>query len=282
MTDTAARRTEDAPRAAGEVVGDRYELLELVGTGAMGSVFVAQDLVLERVVALKRMHTQRPDDEVTLTRFRNEAKCLARLEHPSLPNVYDFGEELVGPALHPYLVMRFLYGDALSDVLAERGRLEQDETLRLVGALADALHVVHEEGIVHRDLKPGNVMIQPDGVPMLIDFGIATPEDAEPLTQTGEILGTMDYISPEQVSGRRASPSSDIYSLGVVAHLCLTGERPFRRANPVASALAHVNDPAPPLPDDLDPSARRTLESMLAKDPADRPTACEVVRALAV
>lgn len=263
---------------ASELVGGRYDLLDLVGTGAMGAVFVALDTRTDRVVALKRLHTRDPGDEVARARFRLEAECLASLDHPGLPRIFDFGEEVDGPAVHPYLVMQLVTGDPLDELLAELGRLEQRPAAGVVAGLAEALAVVHADGIVHRDLKPGNVVVRDDGRPVLLDFGIASPEGGEPLTATGEILGTLDYISPEQVSGRRATAASDIYSLGVVAHTCLTGERPFRRETPLASAMAHVNDPVPALPDGIDPGLREVVRAMLAKEPDDRPTAGEVAR----
>ncbi len=258
------------------VIAGRYELLELVGTGAMGSVFVAQDLLLERVVALKRLHTIRPDDEVALARFAQEARSLAGFDHRGLPHVYDFGEERNGPMVHPFLVMRFVQGDPLSEVLQRDSVLGVPETVQVVVRLAEALALVHEAGIVHRDVKPGNIVLQPDGQPVLVDFGIALAPGVAPLTYTGEILGTMSYISPEQVTGARAVAGSDIYSLGVVGYQCLTGHRPFEGDSPVAAALAHINQPVPEVDKSVPADFRALLRSMMAKNPADRPTAAEV------
>lgn len=262
----------------GDLVGGRYELLELVGTGAMGAVFVAHDARDDRVVALKRLHTRDPGDEVARARFRTEAACLASLDHPGLPRIHDYGEQEDGPAVHPYLVMQLVLGDPLDELLADGEPLPQAVAAGVIAGLAEALAVVHAHGIVHRDLKPGNVVVRPDGTPVLLDFGIASPDGAEPLTATGEILGTLDYISPEQVNGRRATTASDVYSLGVVAHACLTGDRPFRRETPLASALAHVHEPVPALPADVDARLRELVTAMLDKDPDARPDAAEVAR----
>ncbi len=276
--DDSTRRMSVA--AERPVVADRYELLDLMGSGAMGSVFSALDRSTGRVVAVKRLHAQRSDDEVARARLRTEARCLARIAHRGLPEIYDHGEEVVGPATHPWLAMRLVLGDPLSVLLGRGRRLPVERALGLVSETADALAAIHDGGIVHRDVKPANVMVQPDGRPVLIDFGIASIPGQEPLTQTGQVLGTMAYVSPEQVSGERATAASDVYSLGVLAYQALSGVRPFQRDTPVASALAHVTDPPPALTVPLDAEERDLLAAMLAKSPADRPTAHEVADGL--
>ena len=276
----SAPSSPETPAATSLVVGGRYELVELIGSGAMGSVFAAQDLVDERLVALKRLHAQRADDTTARTRFEAEARTLRQLSHPGLPQVYDVGEDFDGVSVQPYLAMRLVTGETLADKLLEHGPLPTRQVAGLVAMLASALSAVHTAGVVHRDIKPANIVVSESGQPVLVDFGIATAEDVEPLTSTGEVLGTMEYISPEQVSGRRATPASDVYSLGVVAFQCLTAVKPFQRDSAVASALAHLHDPPPSLPRSVDKPLADLVKRMLAKDPDDRPLAADVARGL--
>jgi hypothetical protein len=166
--------------------------------------------------------------------------------------------------------MEFVEGQPLVSILHEEGRLPVDWTLHVLGQSAEGLSAAHRAGVVHRDIKPGNLMVRPDGVVKLTDFGIAQARDAAPLTRTGMVVGTAQYLSPEQAQGFEVTSASDVYSLGVVAYECLTGVRPFDGSSQVAIALAHINRPPPPLPDDVPPGVRALVERALAKDPAQR------------
>ncbi|WP_122817705.1 serine/threonine-protein kinase [Nocardioides pantholopis] len=251
-------------------LGGRYRLGDLLGAGGTGSVREAHDTVLGRAVAVKRL---RPgQDEQVRARLRSEARLAGALHHPGIAEVYDYGEEPDGEGgVRPYMVMQHVEGASLRQLLRERRTLRPGEVIRLVGQIAAALEVAHRAGIVHRDLKPGNVLITPDGRAVLVDFGIARTLDAEPLTSTGTIVGTADYISPEQSAGESATPRSDLYALGMVAYECLTGHKPFRRESAVATALAHLRDEAPPLGAEVPGGLRALVVSLTAKRPEDRP-----------
>jgi serine/threonine-protein kinase len=251
-------------------------------------VWRAHDSVLERDVAVKVLKRDAVDDAAALERLRIEARLAGSLQHPNVVGVLDYGEEASsegGTAVLPCLVMPLIDGCTLSDRLRDSGPMSPAETMRMVADVADGLSAAHLAGIVHRDLKPGNIMQDASGRSMILDFGIARSSDASPLTSTGTIVGTTDFISPEQASGRSATAASDIYSLGVVAYCCLTGKAPFHRTAAVAIALAHVNEPPPPLPDSVPAGVRALIMRMLAKDPEERPAeAAEVMeraRALA-
>ena len=247
-------------------VADRYLLTERIATGGMGEVWQAQDDVLSRTVAVKVLKAEYADDAEFLDRFRNEAKHTAALSHPGIANVFDYGEA-DGTA---YLVMEYVRGEPLSAVLAREGRLPADRALDIVGQTALALQAAHDEGIVHRDVKPGNILIRPDGVVKVTDFGIARAIDAAPVTRTGLVVGTAAYLSPEQAGGKPVTAASDVYSLGVVAYECLAGRRPFDDVSPVAVAMAHLNTTPPPLPKDVPPLVVDFVNQALEKDPARR------------
>ena len=252
------------------VLGGRYRLTERIAGGGMGEVWQAQDDVLGRGVAVKILRREYADDSTFLERFRAEARHTAGLSHPNIAAVYDFGEgrEEGGS---PYLVMEHVPGEPLSALVSREGRLAPDRTLDIIGHAALGLQAAHDAGVIHRDVKPGNILVTPDGVVKITDFGIARATNSVPLTQTGAIMGTAYYISPEQASGQSVSPGSDIYSLGVVAYECLTGRRPFDGDTPVGVALAQVSQEPPALPDDLPAPVRELVMQMLAKDPAARP-----------
>ncbi|MEO6143379.1 MAG: serine/threonine-protein kinase [Dermatophilaceae bacterium] len=251
----------------GTLLGDRYTLTERIAMGGMGEVWAATDAVLGRTVAVKLLHPALSQESDFVDRFRAEARHTAALLHPNIAAVFDYGED-DGTA---YLVMELVVGKPLSQIIAERGPLSAQETTAILIQAATALDAAHAAGVIHRDVKPANIMVTPDGTAKLTDFGISRAIDSVPLTQTGQVLGTAQYLSPEQALGQSATASSDIYALGVVGHEMLTGERPFDTGSVVSTALAQINQPPPPLPDTVPPGIRDVITAALAKDPADRP-----------
>ncbi|OFI36456.1 protein kinase [Arthrobacter sp. SW1] len=267
---------------SGITLGGRFQLTSRIAIGGMGEVWKAKDQVLGRIVAIKVLKEEYTGDPGFLQRFRAEARHTALLNHVGIANVFDYGEE-EGSA---YLVMELVPGQPLSSILEREQVLSPDRTLSIISQTARALAVAHAQGLVHRDVKPGNLLITPDGRVKVTDFGIARLADQVPLTQTGQVMGTAQYLAPEQATGQTATGSSDIYSLGVIGYECLTGHRPFSGESQIAIALAQVNDAPPPLPDTLPVPVRALLMSMLAKDPKNRPAdaiklaeAAEAIRA---
>ena len=258
------------------VLGRRYRLTERIAGGGMGEVWKAQDDVLGREVAVKILRREYVDDPTFLARFQAEARHTANLSHPNIAAVYDFGEGdpgQPGEAGSPFLVMEHVPGDPLSTIVSREGRLDPTRTMDVVGQAALGLQAAHDAGVIHRDVKPGNILVTPAGEVKITDFGIARATNSVPLTQTGAIMGTAYYISPEQASGGSVTPASDIYSLGIVAYECLTGRRPFAGDTPVSVALAQVRDEPPALPETLPTPVRDLVMRMLAKEPGHRPAA---------
>ncbi len=257
--------------STGTILAGRYEITEPIATGGMGEVWRARDRVLDRVVAAKVLRSEFTGDPSFVARFRNEARHTAALSHPNIASVYDYGESTDerGHQL-AFLVMELVEGKPLVTILHEEGRLPFGWTLHLLGQSADGLSAAHAAGVVHRDIKPGNLIVRPDGVVKLTDFGIARTRDATPLTRTGMVVGTAQYLSPEQAQGMEVTAASDVYSLGVVGYECLTGGRPFDGTSQVAIALAHINQQPPPLPSDIPLAVRQLIERALAKHPDDR------------
>ncbi|NUS35498.1 MAG: serine/threonine protein kinase [Pseudarthrobacter sp.] len=251
----------------GITLGGRFQLTTRIAIGGMGEVWKAKDLVLGRIVAIKVLKEEYTGDPGFLQRFRAEARHTALLNHVGIANVFDYGEE-EGSA---YLVMELVPGQPLSSIIEHEQVLSPDRTLSIIAQTARALSVAHAQGLVHRDVKPGNLLITPDGRVKVTDFGIARLADQVPLTQTGQVMGTAQYLAPEQATGQTATGSSDIYSLGVIGYECLTGHRPFSGESQIAIALAQVNDAPPPLPESLPAPVRALLMSMLSKDPKNRP-----------
>jgi eukaryotic-like serine/threonine-protein kinase len=259
--------TEREPRT----LGDRYELQTLVATGGMGQVWRARDLLLDRTVAVKVLRSEYTGDPTFLARFRAEAHHTARLLHPGIAALHDYGEVVSGEGeTLAYLVMELVEGEPLSALLAREGRLDPERTLDVVGQTAAALAVAHAAGVVHRDVKPGNLLLAADGCVKVTDFGIAWSASSVPLTRTGQVVGTAHYLSPEQAAGGRAGPASDVYALGVIAYECLAGRRPFDGDNPVQIALMQIRDEPDPLPDDVPGPLRTLVATALVKDPAAR------------
>ncbi|SDO05638.1 protein kinase [Geodermatophilus sp. DSM 45219] len=249
----------------------RYELLSLLATGGMGQVWRGHDALLDRQVAVKVLRSEFTGDPTFLARFRAEAQHTARLVHPNIAALHDYGEVVTahGETL-AYLVMELVEGEPLSALLARRGRLDPQRTLDVVRQTAAALAVAHAAGVVHRDVKPGNVLVGWDGVVKITDFGIAWSASSVPLTGTGQVVGTAHYLSPEQAEGGKAGPASDVYALGAITYECLAGRRAFDGESPVQIALAQIRDEPEPLPDDVPAPVRTLVARALVKDPALR------------
>jgi eukaryotic-like serine/threonine-protein kinase len=254
----------------GEVIAERYEIEELVGTGGMSSVYRARDRLLERLVALKVLHPHYGDDEEYVERFRREARSVAQLSHPHIVTVIDRGED----DGQQFIVFEYIDGENLKQLLMRTGPLPTRRALELAVEIADALAFAHEHGLIHRDVKPQNVLVSPDGDAKVTDFGIARSLDVEHgVTQTGTVLGTSNYLSPEQASGKQTTQSTDVYSLGVVLYELLTGDVPFPGENFVAVAMKHLNEQPPDLLEqrpDIPLRLAAAVDRALEKNPAHR------------
>ena len=254
----------------GEVLSDRYELEELVGTGGMSSVYRAHDRLLDRKVALKILHSHHAVDPEYVERFRREARSVAALSHPNVVTVIDRGEH----GDRQFIVFEYVDGENAKQLITRRGQLPVEEALGLAIQVARGLSFAHQEGLVHRDVKPQNILLNGDGRAKVTDFGIARSLDVKHgVTQTGTVLGTSDYISPEQAQGRRVDALTDVYSLGVVLYELLTKQVPFPGENFVAVAMRHINEPPPSVRErrpDVSPRVDAAVQRAMAKEPGDR------------
>jgi eukaryotic-like serine/threonine-protein kinase len=261
------------------LLGERYRLGERIAGGGMGSVYRAVDENLGRQVAVKVLRRELADDPTFLERFRREARAAAALSHPGVAGVYDYGE-LGGTA---FIVMELVEGETLAERIAATGRLPFAEAFAIGEQVARALAAAHAHGLVHRDVKPANVLLGPGGA-KVTDFGIAKAATAATLTRTGMVLGSANYVAPEQARGDDVGPAADQYSLGCVLFEAVTGRTPYAGANPVAIATQHVSSPVPdPRSDlpDLPAPAADLIRRALAKHPADRfPSATALADAL--
>jgi len=253
------------------MIADRYRLQRLIATGGMGQVWEGLDTRLDRRVAVKVLKAELSGDEDFLARFRFEARTTAQLNHPGIAGVFDYGEttDAEGQSI-AYLVMELVHGEPLNAVLQRLGRLSLPHALDMLEQTGRALQAAHNAGVVHRDVKPGNILITPTGQVKITDFGIAKAVDASPVTRTGMVMGTAQYIAPEQALGQEATSASDVYSLGVVGYEVLSGRRPFLGDSVVTVAMKHVQETPAPLPTDLPPEVRELIEIAMSKDPSYR------------
>jgi eukaryotic-like serine/threonine-protein kinase len=261
------------------IIDGRYRVLNRLGSGGMADVYCAEDTHLGRQVALKVLYRRFAQDAEFVERFKREAQSAAGLTHPNVVNVFDRGE-------HDgtyYIAMEYLPGRTLKEVIAERGALDQESVIDIGVQILRAASFAHRRGVIHRDLKPHNVMLDDAGNAKVTDFGIARAGASE-MTEAGSIMGTAQYLSPEQAQGQPANSQSDIYSVGVILYELLTGRLPFEGESAVAIAVQHLNDPPAPISSlrpDVAPELEATVMRALAKDPADRwADADEFIRAL--
>lgn len=274
---TTPSRRPVSRRVPRELAAGRYTVSKRVGVGGMADVYLADDNQLNRQVALKILHAQFADDDAFVERFRREAQAAAKLQHPNIVQIYDWGRE----GDFNFIVMEYVEGQSLRDQLAEEGPLETEEACRIAGEVLAALAYAHRTGLVHRDIKPGNILMGPGGKVQVTDFGIARAEAASTMTQSGTILGTAYYLSPEQAQGLQLDGRSDIYSTAVVLYEMVTGRRPFEGDSPVSIAYKHVREmPRPPSVHDA--GVPRPLEAIimtgLAKKPEDRYSSAALMR----
>jgi eukaryotic-like serine/threonine-protein kinase len=258
----------------GSVIGGRYRLDGEIGRGGMSTVYRAFDLVLERPVAIKLMHRETAADADQLERFRREARSVAQLNHPHVVTVIDAGEEpstngTDSASATPYIVLEYVHGETLKDVIRREGPLAIPQAIAYAIEIARALGAAHERQIVHRDVKPHNVLVSEEGGAKITDFGIARTLTEEGLTMAGRVLGTTDYVSPEQALGQPVTGQSDLYSLGVVLFEMLTGDVPFHGSSPVAVAMKHVREDLPDLQQlrpELSAATAAVVERAVSKD----------------
>lgn len=251
----------------GQLIHRRYRLDARIAKGGMGEVWRGWDIQLNRPVAIKALRSDLTNAEAKLRRLRAEAHNSANLAHPNIAALFEYYEhDGIG-----FLIMEYVPSKSLADLFHEEGAMDPLQLLPILIQTARGLFVAHSHGVIHRDVKPANIMVSDNGEVKITDFGVSYSTNQEQITQDGMVVGTAQYISPEQAQGQQATPQSDIYSLGVVAYEGLAGHRPFTGATPVDIAAAHVNDPVPPLPDTVDVQLREFVMSMLAKDPLDRP-----------
>jgi len=267
-------------RLSSTVLSGRYRLESKLGSGGMSTVYLALDEVLDRPVAVKLLHREISDEADQLERFRREARTAARLSHPNLVGVIDAGED----DGRPYIVFEYIEGRTLKRRLQEEGRLPVDEAVAYAIEIGRGLTAAHARRLVHRDVKPQNVLIDPDGRAKVTDFGIARSLEQKGMTATGRVLGTTDYVSPEQAMGEDVDERSDVYSLGVVLYEMLTGDVPFRAETQVGVAMKHVNEPMPDVQakrPEVSAAVASVVDRATTKDPRDRyNTVAEMVRDL--
>ncbi|WP_100444455.1 serine/threonine protein kinase [Glycomyces xiaoerkulensis] len=251
----------------GTLIAGRYRLDDRLAAGGMGEVWRGTDTRLNRVVAVKVLHSGLAGNDRFRARFHQEAQAVAALQSPGIVALYDYGEEAGPEGVISYLIMELVRGTSLDKLIRQRGRLAPTEVMKIVGTAAEALDVAHRAGIIHRDIKPGNLLIADDGTAKIVDFGIASARGQAGLTETGTVMGTVSYAAPEQLQGAQLTGATDLYSLGVVAYECLAGALPFPGTEPTAVITAHLTGQPPPLPQDVPPGVSQIVMRLLSKDP---------------
>lgn len=253
----------------GKVLKDRYFITSLIQEGGMSYVYLAEDTINKKQVAVKIMKEETFKDPLNIARFQREARACASLRHPNIVEIYDI-DEYKGK---PYIVMEYVESKSLKDLLITRGSFSTLEACDIIYQLADALMHAHEHGVIHRDIKPQNVMMQYDGGVKLLDFGIATISDAPNITQKDMVVGSVHYMAPEMLKGKGASPRSDIYALGITFFELLTGKQPFTDSSPVNIAMKQIEEPLPSvrkLNSDVSPKIEKIINKACAKNPDNR------------
>ena len=254
-----------------QLVGDGYQLQWIIGHGGMSTVWLADDLANEREVAIKVLRPEFSSNAEFLARFRNEALSAQGINSDNVVATYDYREADTDAGFTVcYIIMEYIRGESLADLIAREGQLDEALALDVLEQAAHGLAVIHRMGLVHRDIKPGNLMLTQHGQVKITDFGIAKATAAVPLTRTGMVVGTAQYVSPEQAQGMKVTAASDVYSLGVVGYELLSGKRPFNGDSSVSVALAHVSAEPPALPISVSAPARELIEIALRKDPGQR------------
>src|SRR4051812_33296631 len=253
----------------GTKLSSRYRLEAKLGSGGMSTVYLARDETLDRPVAVKVMHREMSEQADQLERFRQEARAVAKISHPNVVSVIDAGED----GGHPYIVFEYVEGETLKQRIARIGALDVQESIAYAIEIARGLSIAHSRNLVHRDIKPQNVLIDDEGRAKLTDFGISRQLEQDGMTATGRVLGTTDYVAPEQAMGHAADPRSDIYSLGVVLYEMLIGQVPFHADSQVGVAMKHVNEDLPDVQrrrPEVSAAAALVVERSTAKEPGER------------
>ena len=246
-----------------QILASRYHILKRLGEGGMADVYLAQDELLNREVAIKVLRGNLALEPVSLLRFQREANSASQLNHPNIVEIYDVGEE----EGHHYIVMEYIRGRTLKQLIQQRGALEKNEALAIMDQFISAVEEAHKKNIIHRDIKPQNVLIKDDGTVKITDFGIATVSDSLQLTQADTVLGSVHYLAPELARGENASFQSDIYALGICFYELLTGEVPYRGETPVQVAMKHLKDVMPSVLE-FNPSLPMSIENIIIKSTA--------------
>ena len=265
---------------SGTLVAGRYRLDERLAAGGMGEVWKGTDTRLQREVAIKILHAGLSNSDKFRARFQLEARAVAALQSPGIVGLYDYGEETGEDGLVSYLIMELVRGRSLAEILRDRGTLPPPEVMQIVATAADALETAHRNDIIHRDIKPANLLVDEEtGATKIVDFGISAARGASGLTETGTVMGTLAYASPEQLNGAELTGASDLYSLGIVAYEALMGRPPFVSDTPVAVMNGHMTQAPPPLSRDIPAGVAQVVLQSLQKDPQARYTsAAEMAR----